>query len=335
MKNVPATSRGFSGSIGNTPLIELPNLSRVLKRRILGKAEFLNPGGSVKDRAAKGIVEDAETRGTLQSGGTIVEGTAGNTGIALALIANERGYKSIIVVPDDQSPEKFDLLRAFGAELRVVPAVPFTNENNYYHVARRLSEETPNSLWANQFENIANRLFHERTTGPEIWEQSGGRIDAFVAAAGTGGTIAGVTGALKERDSGILTVLCDAMGSSLYNYVTRGILEPEGESDLEGIGIKRLTKNFENAPVDRAIRVDDKTAIAMTQWLLRNEGLFVGGSTGLNVAGAARIARELPEDSVVVTILCDSGDRYGSRLFNAQWLQENGHPVLPTSLDFL
>ena len=238
-------------------------------------------------------------------------------------------------MPDDQSPEKFDLLRSFGAELRIVPAVPFTNENNYYHVARRISEETPNSLWANQFENTSNRLFHERTTGPEIWEQSGGKIDALVASAGTGGTIAGVATALKERRSSILTVLCDPMGSSLYNYVTRGVLEPEGESDLEGIGIKRLTKNFEGAPIDRAIRVDDKSAVAMTQWLLRNEGLFVGGSSGLNVVGAARLARELPEDSVVVTILCDSGDRYGSRLFNAEWLAENGHPLLPTSLEFL
>lgn len=326
---------GFSGAIGNTPLIELPALSRLLKRRICGKAEFLNPGGSVKDRAAKGIIDDAEANGRIKPGGTIVEGTAGNTGIALTLIGNERGYKSIIVVPDDQAREKIDLLRTYGADVRVVPAVPFTNDENYYHVARRIAEETPNSLWANQFENTANRGYHEKTTGPEIWEQSRGRIDAFVAAAGTGGTVAGVASALKARDSNILTVLCDPMGSSLYNYVTRGELLAEGESDLEGIGIKRLTKNFAAAPVDRAIRADDKAAVAMVHWLVKNEGIFVGGSSGLNVTGAARIARELPEQSTIVTILCDSGDRYLSKLFDEMWLRENGHWPLPANLDFL
>src|ERR1700735_1921921 len=213
---------GFSGAVGNTPLIELRELSRELGRRVLGKAEFLNPGGSVKDRAARGIVDDAEARGALQPGGTIVEGTAGNTGIALALVANERGYKSVIVVPDDQSPEKIELLRAYGSDVRVVPAVAFTNPENYYHVARRIAEETPGAFWANQFENMANRRAHEATTGPEIWEQTG--IDAFVAAAGTGGTIAGVASALKGRSGGILTVLCDPMGSALYNYVNGGNL---------------------------------------------------------------------------------------------------------------
>jgi cysteine synthase A len=335
MKKAIATVSGFSGCIGNTPLIELRKLSQALKRRILGKAEFLNPGGSVKDRAAKGIVDDAESTGRLARGGTIVEGTAGNTGIALTLIGNERGYTSIIVVPDDQSQEKIDLLRACGADVRVVPTVPFTNENNYYHVARRIAEETPNSLWANQFENIANRRFHEQTTGPEIWEQTGGRIDAFVAAAGTGGTIAGVSSALKARNGRVLTVLCDPMGSSLYNYVMRGELVAEGESDLEGIGIKRLTQNFAGAPIDRAIRASDKDAIAMVHWLVRNEGLFLGGSSGLNVLGAARIALELPKDSVVVTILCDGGERYLSRLFNEHWLRENGHLPLPSRLDFV
>jgi len=219
--------------------------------------------------------------------------------------------------------------------VRVVPAVPFTNENNYYHLARRIAEETPNALWANQFENIANRRYHEETTGPEIWRQSGGQIEAFVAAAGTGGTVAGVSTALKAHDEGILTVLCDPMGSSLYNYVSSGELRPEGDSDLEGIGIKRLTKNFAGAPIDRAIRVDDKTAVAMVHWLLRNEGLFVGGSSGLNVSGAARIARELPEGAVVVTILCDGGDRYLSKLFNEKWLRENGHLPLAGDLSFL
>jgi cysteine synthase A len=326
---------GFSGCVGNTPLIELCALSRALKRRILGKAEFLNPGGSVKDRAAKGILDDAEASGKLAPGGTIVEGTAGNTGIALTLIGNERGYRSIIVVPDDQSQEKIDLLRAYGADVRVVPSVPFTNENNYYHVARRIAEETPRSLWANQFENTANRAFHEKTTGPEIWEQTGGNVNAFVAAAGTGGTVAGVSLALKARNEKILTVLCDAMGSSLFNYITRGELLPEGESDLEGIGIKRLTQNFAGAPIDRAIRAEDKDAIAMVHWLLRNEGLFVGGSSGLNVLGAARIARELPEGSVVTTILCDGGSRYLSRLFDESWLRENGHLPLPSGLEFV
>jgi len=329
------TVLGFSGCIGNTPLIELRRLSQVLKRRVLGKAEFLNPGGSVKDRAAKGIVEDAESTGTLTRGGTIVEGTAGNTGLALTLIGNERGYKSIIVVPDDQSQEKIDLLRAYGADVRLVPAVPFTNENNYYHVARRIAEETPNSLWANQFENVANRRFHEQTTGPEIWEQTGGRIDAFVAAAGTGGTIAGVASALKARNPQIVTVLCDPMGSSLYNYVTRGELLPEGESDLEGIGIKRLTRNFAGAPIDRAVRIEDKEAVAMLHWVLNNEGLFLGGSSGLNILGAARIASSLPEESVVVTVLCDGGERYLSRLFNESWLRDKGHLPFPLGLDFV
>lgn len=326
---------GFSGSVGNTPLIELCRLSAQLKRRILGKAEFLNPGGSVKDRAAKGIVDDAEASGLLHAGGTIVEGTAGNTGIALALLGSERGYTCIIVVPADQSQEKIDLLATFGADVRVVPAVPFTNEENYYHVARRIAEGTANALWANQFENVANRRFHERTTGVEIWQQTGGEVDAFVAAAGTGGTLAGVSLALKERRDSILTVLCDPMGSSLYNYLNRGDLLAEGDSDLEGIGIKRLTKNFADAPIDRAIRAEDNDACAMVHWLLRNEGLFLGGSSGLNVLGAARIARELPEGSTVVTILCDGGDRYRSRLFNESWLRERKHWPLPNDLSFV
>ena len=325
---------GFSAAIGNTPLIELCALSRALGRRILGKAEFLNPGGSVKDRAARGIVDDAEARGELRPGGTIVEGTAGNTGIALALVANERGYRSIIAVPNDQSQEKIDLLLAYGADVRVVPAVPFTNSENYYHQARRIAESLSGAFWANQFENTANRRAHESTTGPEIWDQTGGTIDAFVAAAGTGGTIAGVSSALKARRSGILTVLCDPMGSALYNYVNSGELNPEGDSDLEGIGIKRLTANFAGAPIDRAIRATDAEAIAMTHWLLTHEGLFVGGSSGLNVLGAARIARELPKGSTVVTILCDGGQRYLSRIFNDAWMRENGF-AKPSSLDFV
>jgi cysteine synthase len=314
---------GFSGAVGNTPLIELRELSRQLGRRVLGKAEFLNPGGSVKDRAARGIIDDAETRGVLLPGGAIVEGTAGNTGIALALLANERGYKSVIVVPDDQSREKIELLRAYGSDVRVVPAVPFTNPENYYHVARRIAEELPGAFWANQFENTANRRAHESTTGPEIWEHCGGRIDAFVAAAGTGGTIAGVAEALKTRRKEILTVLCDPMGSALYQYVNTGELKPEGDSDLEGIGIKRLTANFKGAPVDRAIRATDAQAIAMAHWLLEHEGIFAGGSSGLNVVGAATVARELPAGSTVVTILCDGGARYLSRVFNEAWMRDN------------
>ncbi|HUA09872.1 MAG TPA: cysteine synthase A [Candidatus Acidoferrales bacterium] len=314
----------FSSAVGQTPLIELRALSHALGRRILGKAEFLNPGGSVKDRAARGIVDDAEARGVLQPGGALVEGTAGNTGIALALAARERGYGCIIAVPGDQSQEKIDLLRVFGADVRVIPPAPFTNPENYYHVARRIAEETPGAFWCNQFENTANRHAHEATTGPEIWEQTGGAIDAFVAAAGTGGTLAGIALALKARNSGVLTVLCDPMGSSLYNYVNRGVLEPEGDSDLEGIGIKRLTANFEGAPIDRAIRATDAEAIAMAHWLLDREGIFVGGSSGLNVLGAARVARELPAASTVVTILCDTGARYLSRIYNPSWMRENG-----------
>jgi cysteine synthase A len=314
----------FSDAVGATPLIELRAVSRELGRRILGKAEFLNPGGSVKDRAARGMVDDAETRGVLKPGGTIVEGTAGNTGIALALVADERAYTCIICIPDDQSPEKIDLLRVCGADVRVIPAVPFTNPENYYHVARRIAESMPGAFWANQFENTANRRAHELTTGPEIWEQTDGRIDAFVAAAGTGGTVAGTSMALKARNEKILTVLCDPMGSALYNYVNNGKLEPEGDSDLEGIGIKRLTANFEGAPIDRAIRATDAQAIEMAHWLLDNEGIFVGGSSGLNVFGAVQIAKELPEGSTVVTILCDGGQRYLSRIFNDVWLREQG-----------
>jgi cysteine synthase A len=325
---------GFSGTIGNTPLVELRALSTALGRRVLGKAEFLNPGGSVKDRAARGIVDDAEKAGVLQPGGTIVEGTAGNTGIALALVANERGYRCTIFVPDDQSQEKIDLLRAYGADVRVVPAVGFANENNYYHQARREAEATPGAFWANQFENTSNRRAHELTTGPEVWLQTGGRIDAFVAAAGTGGTVAGVSLALKQRSAKVQTVLCDPMGSALFHYVNDGELTADGDSDLEGVGIKRLTANFKDAPIDRAIRATDADAIAMTHWLLAHEGLFVGGSAGLNVVGAARVARELPEGSTVVTILCDGGGRYLSRIFNDAWLQENNF-TKPQNLDFL
>jgi cysteine synthase A len=314
---------GFTGAIGETPLIRLPRLSAAIGREILGKAEFLNPGGSVKDRAALGMLDDFEERGLLTAGGVVVEGTAGNTGIGLTLVGNARGYRTIIVMPDDQAPEKYAMLRAYGAELHVVPSAPFTNQANYYHAARRMAEAIPGAVWANQFENTANRAIHERTTGPEIFAQCDGRLAAFVAAAGTGGTIAGVSRALKARDAGIRTVLADPYGSALYAYVKTGEMTVEGDSNAEGIGIKRITANFDGAAIDDAVRVDDPTMIAMAFWLLRNEGLFLGGSAALNVAAAALYAKTLPEGSRVVTILCDGGDRYRSRIYDATWLAEN------------
>jgi cysteine synthase A len=326
------TADGFSGAIGNTPLIRLPKLSAFVGREIFGKAEYLNPGGSVKDRAALGIIEDFERRGLLKPGGVVVEGTAGNTGMGLALVGNARGYRTIIAMPDDQAPEKYELLRAYGADLRVIPAAPYTNDANYYHEARRIAESIPGAVWANQFENTVNRDTHERTTGPEIIAQMGGKLDAFVAAAGTGGTIAGTGRALKNHDRSIRVVLCDPYGSALYNYVKRGELKAEGDSDAEGIGIKRLVANFKDAPVDDALRVNDRDMIEMAHWLIREEGLFVGGSAALNVTGAARYAATLPAGSRVVTVLCDGGDRYRSRIYNAAWLAENG--MIPQAKDF-
>lgn len=329
------SSQGFSGAVGNTPHIVLPKLSAALGRTVVGKAEFLNPGGSVKDRAARGIVDDAEARGALKPGGTIVEGTAGNTGIALVLIGNARGYRSIICVPDDQSPEKYDLLRTYGADLRIVPAVPFADPKNYYHAARAIAAETPGAIWADQFNNVANRRAHYATTGPEIWSAFGPELTAFVAACGTGGTLAGTALYLKERNPAIRTILCDPMGSVLYGYVKTGELSSAGESNIEGIGIKRITENFKGAPVDDAVQVDDATMVEMAAWLLREEGLFVGGSAALNVVGAARYARTLPRGSVVVTILCDGGDRYRSRLWNRAWLAENRLTPRASDLSFL
>jgi cysteine synthase A len=336
MNAAAGVRRGFTGTIGGTPLIELPKLSATIGRAILGKAEFLNPGGSVKDRAARGIIEDFERRGLLVPGGTVVEGTAGNTGIGLALVGNARGYRTAIVMPDDQAEEKYALLRAYGADLHVVEAAPFTNEaKNYYHVARRLAESIPGAVWANQFENTANRDAHEQTTGPEIYDQTGGNLTAFVAAAGTGGTIAGTGRALRARDPRIRIVLADPYGSALFNYVKHGKLEAEGDSNAEGIGIKRLTANFDGAPVDDAIRIDDRTMVEMAHWLLREEGLFLGGSAALNVAAAARYAATLPAGSRVATILCDGGDRYRSRLYNDGWLRENELVPAATGLEFL
>jgi cysteine synthase A len=326
---------GLSRAIGNTTHIVLPKLSAAIGRTIVGKAEFLNPGGSVKDRAARGIIDDAEARGVLQPGGTIVEGTAGNTGIALALLGNERGYPVIIFIPDDQSQEKIDLLRTIGADVRVVEAVGFANDNNYYHCARRAAAEIPGALWADQFNNVANRQAHYATTGPEIWDAFGSQLTAFAAACGTGGTLAGTAAYLKERNPQIRTVLCDPLGSALFSYVKCGVLESNGDSNAEGIGIKRITDNFAGAPVDDALQIDDPTMVEMAYWLLREEGLFLGGSAALNVAGAARFARTLPEGSTVVTILCDGGGRYQSRLWNHAWLEENDCVPHATDLSFL
>ena len=325
----------MAGTIGNTPHIVLPKLSAAIGRTIVGKAEFLNPGGSVKDRAALGIITDAERSGRLLAGGTIVEGTAGNTGIALTLLANARGYRAIIVIPDDQSPEKITLLTSYGADVRVVPAVPFANPKHFYHAARRIAEETPDAMWSDQFNNTANRSAHYATTGPEIWDALGASLSAFVTSAGTGGTIAGTSMFLKERNPQIRTVVCDPYGSSLYAFVRDGTLDVEGESEVEGIGIKRITANFTDAPIDDAMRVDDRAMIEMAEWLLREEGLFLGGSAALNVAGAARYARTLPPGSTVATILCDSGERYRSKLWNAEWRAENDCVPRATDLSFL
>ncbi len=322
---------GLAGAIGNTPHIRLPKLSAALGRTIIGKAEFLNPGGSVKDRAAIGIVDEAEARGALRYGGTIVEGTAGNTGIALALIGNSRGYRTIICLPDDQSPEKYELLRTYGADVRIVKAVPFANSDHFYHVARRTAAETPGAFWADQFNNMANRRAHYATTGPEIWASFGSELAAFVAACGTGGTLAGIGTFLKEKDPAIRVVLCDPMDSALFSYVKRGVLEAAGASKIEGIGIKRITENFKDAPVDDALQVDDRAMIEMAYWLLREEGLFVGGSAALNVLGAARFARTLPSGSVVATILCDGGERYRSRMWDLAWLEQ--HDCVPQASD--
>jgi cysteine synthase A len=324
--------RDFTRLVGNTPLVRLKKASELTGCEILGKCEFLNPGGSVKDRAALAIVEDAEKKGLLRPGGVVVEGTAGNTGIGLALVGNVRGYRTVIVMPETQSQEKKDMLRLVGAELRLVPAVPYKDPNNYVKVAGRLAEELaktePNgAIWANQFDNVANREGHYRTTGPEIWEQTGGRIDAFTCAVGTGGTLAGVGMFLKERNPAIKIVCADPMGAALYHWYKHGKLEAEGSSITEGIGQSRITKNLEGAPVDDAVQIPDEEALPIIFDLVREEGLVLGGSSGINVAGAIRVAKELGPGHTVVTILCDYGTRYQSRLFNPTFLREKGLPV--------
>ena len=323
---------GFIGSIGNTPLIELKAASRATGCRILGKAEFLNPGGSVKDRAALAIVEDAEAKGQLRPGGVIVEGTAGNTGIGLALVANARGYRTVIVIPNTQSQEKKDMLRLCGADLREVPAVPYKDPNNYVHVSGRLAEELaasePNgAIWANQFDNTANRMGHYRTTGPEIFRQTEGKIDGFICSVGTGGTLAGVGLYLKAQAAKIRIGLADPMGAALYSFYSRGELKSEGSSITEGIGQGRITKNIEGAPVDVAYQIPDSEALLVIFDLLKHEGLCLGGSSGINVAGAIRLARDLGPGHTVVTVLADSGTRYQSKLFNPAFLKSKNLPA--------
>jgi cysteine synthase A len=319
-------------AIGRTPLIRLTYASQLTGCEIYGKAEFMNPGGSVKDRAALYIVKDAEERGLLKPGGVIVEGTAGNTGIGLALVANARGYRAVIVIPETQSQEKKDALRQFGADLREVPAVPYSNPNNYVKVSGRLAEaigkvEPAGAIWANQFDNVANRRAHFETTGPEIWEQTGGGIDAFVSAVGTGGTLAGVGMYLKSKKSDVVMALADPPGAALYSWYTRGELKSEGSSITEGIGQGRITKNLEDAPVDRAFQIPDSESVPVVFDLLEHEGLLMGTSTGVNVAGAIRLAREMGPGHTIVTVLCDGGQRYASRLFNPEFLRSKNLPV--------
>jgi cysteine synthase A len=317
---------GLEQAIGHTPLIRLRRASEATGCTILGKAEFMNPGGSVKDRAAMAIIADAQARGVLQRGGTIVEGTAGNTGIGLTLVANARGYRSVIVMPETQSREKIAFLRMIGADLRLVPAKPFRDPGNYVHVSRRLAEEL-GAVYANQFDNLANRAGHRATTGAEILAQTGGRIDAFTCACGTGGTLAGVSDALKAQSKDIRIVLADPEGSGLYGWVKSGDLSVEGSSITEGIGQSRVPGNLEGAAIDDALRIPDAEALEAVFALLKHEGLSVGGSAGLNVAAAIRVARDLGPGHTIVTILCDGGARYQSKLFNPDFLRSKGLPV--------
>jgi cysteine synthase A len=325
---------GFLGSIGKTPLIRLRRASEMTGCEILGKAEFLNPGGSVKDRAALAIVMDAVKQGRLKPGGTIVEGTAGNTGIGLALVGNALGYKTVIVMPDTQSQEKMDFLRLCGADLRLVKAVPYADPNNYVRYSERLANELaaqlPNgAIWANQFDNVANREGHRATTGPEIFEQTFGKVDAFTCSVGSGGTLGGVSLALKERNPKIKIVLADPEGAALYNYYAHGELKSNGSSITEGIGQGRITKNLEGVVVDDQEQIPDSEALPIIFDLVQNEGLVLGGSSGINVAGAIRVAKKMGPGHTIVTVLCDGGSRYQSKLFNPAFLDQKGLPVPP------
>ncbi|NER99346.1 MAG: cysteine synthase A [Symploca sp. SIO1B1] len=315
---------GFVGTVGNTPLIRLNSFSEETGCEILGKAEFLNPGGSVKDRAALYIINDAEKKGLLQPGGTVVEGTAGNTGIGLTHICNAKGYKCLIIIPETQSQEKINTLRTLGAEVRTVPAVPYKDPNNYVKLSGRTASEMENAVWANQFDNLANRQAHYETTGPEIWQQTEGKVDAWVSATGTGGTFAGVSMYLKEKNPNIRSVLADPMGSGLYNYVKTGEIKAEGRSITEGIGISRITANMTGVPIDDALQVDDAECVRVIYQLLRQDGLFMGGSVGINVGAAVALAKQMGPGHTIVTVLCDGGARYQSRLFNPDWLESKG-----------
>ena len=323
---------GFVGAVGDTPLIKLRRASEETGCTILGKAEFMNPGGSVKDRAALYIIKDAEERGLLRPGGVIVEGTAGNTGIGLALVGNARGYRTVIVMPETQSQEKKDMLRLCGADLRLVPAAPYTNPNNYVRYSERLAAEIatqePNgAVWANQFDNLANRRGHYETTGPEIWEQTQGKVDGFACSVGTGGTLSGVGIALKERNRDVKIYLADCMGSGIYSWYARRELKPEGNSITEGIGNNRETKNLEGFTPDGQFQITDEEMLPVLFGLVEDEGLVLGGSTGINVCGAIRLAQLLGPGHTIVTILADSGTRYLSKLFNPVFLAERNLPT--------
>ena len=317
---------GLIGAIGNTPLIRLNRASAETGCEILGKAEFCSPGGSVKDRAGLAIIRAAEADGSLKPGGTIVEGTAGNTGIGLTLVANALGYKCVIVIPETQSREKIDFLRMIGADLRLVPAKPYADPGNYVHVSRRLAEEL-GAVWANQFDNLANREGHRTTTGQEIWAQTGGKVDAFTCACGTGGTLAGVSLALKALNPAVKIVLADPEGSGLYGWVKNGDLSVTGSSITEGIGQSRVPENLQGVSIDDALRIGDPEALEQVFDLLIHEGLSIGGSAGINVAAAIRVAREMGPGHTVVTILCDGGARYQSKLFNPEFLRSKNLPV--------
>jgi cysteine synthase A len=316
---------GFTDAVGNTPLIRLHALSQETGCEILGKAEFMNPGGSVKDRAAKWIILDAERRGILKAGGTVVEGTAGNTGIGLAHVCNARGYRCVIVMPDNQAAEKYQIIEALGAELRKVPAVPYSNPNQYQKVAGRLAQELPGAIWANQFDNTANRDAHYESTGPEIWRDTDGKVDAFCAATGTGGTLAGTARYLKSKSSSVRIVLVDPPGSALYHYIKDGGLKTDGGSSItEGIGTGRVTANLEGTPIDDALRIQDAETMRYVYRLMREEGLLLGSTSGINVAAAMTLAKQMGPGHTIVTILCDGGAKYQSRLFSKAWIKEKG-----------
>lgn len=326
--------RDFVDAIGKTPLLRLTAASAATGCEIFGKCEFMNPGGSVKDRAALAIILDAEEQGLLRPGGVIVEGTAGNTGIGLALVANARGYRTVIVIPETQTQEKKDMLRLAGAELIEVPAKPYRDPDNYIHVSRRLAEERAKSepngaIWANQFDNVANRGGHQRTTAEEIWTQTEGKIDGFICAVGSGGTLAGVGMGLKAKNPDVVIGLADPPGAALYEYYTNGVLKSEGSSITEGIGQGRITANLEDAPIDRAYQIPDEESLTIAFDLLQHEGLCLGGSSGVNVGGAIRLAKDLGPGKTIVTILCDGGARYMSKMYNPAFLREKGLPTPP------